>query len=87
MNKLSRYNPKKRGSFQISLSFYDWELSVTIGAIRKAIKIAEKRNQKGHTSYLRKLEKKYGDALGQVLKAEFRDLKLKEGQKEIAEVS
>jgi len=73
MSKIERYNTEKRGSFQITLKFTDWELSITIGAIRKA-KLEAKT--KGHKTYLERLEKKFSEALGQVLKAEFKDLKL-----------
>jgi len=91
MSKLSRYNEEKRGSFKIALEFNDWELSITIGCVSKAIKEwgeIERANPndkkvKAHLSYLRKLRQKYSRALGQVLKAEFRDLKLKKGQKEL----
>jgi len=89
MNKVTRYNPKIRGSFCTFLCFYDWELSITISAIAKEIKRVEtsedKANKKGYLTYLKKLRRKYGEALGQVLKAELRDLKLKKGQKELGE--
>jgi len=80
---LSRYNSGKRGSFQVTLSFYDWELSITIGAIRSARVMAREKGKRAYLNYLSKLEKKYSDALSTVLKAELSDLKLKDGQKEL----
>jgi len=81
--RLERYNSEKRGSFKISLDFYDWELSIMIGALRSTRKAREGRAGKPYLTYLSRLEKKLSSALGQVLKAEFRDLKLREGQTEI----
>jgi len=78
--RLKRYDKTKRGSFQISLDLYDWELSVVIGALRAARKDHEKLDKpsKGYLTYLKRLEAKFSKALGDVLKAEFRDLKLSE---------
>ena len=39
MSRLERYNPNKRGSFQIQLNFYDWELAILIKAIKVFISI------------------------------------------------
>lgn len=72
---LSRYNPNKRGSFQIQLNFYDWELAILI----KAIKLLKSQtNRKAYSTTLNNLQNKLSKALGKVLKVEFRDLKLKD---------
>jgi len=79
-SRLKRYDESKRGSFQINLDFYDWELSTVIGSLR-ATRLEHARREKpsqAYLSYLEKLEDKFSEALGQVLKAEFRDLKLGE---------
>jgi len=84
LGRLSRYNRDKKGSFKISLEFYDWELSITIGALRAVRRAREGKCGKAYLTYLAKLERKFSEALGQVLRAEFRDLKLKDGQRELA---
>lgn len=78
--KLKRYDASKRGSFQISMDFYDWELSVVIGSLRATRKDHEHQEKpnKAYGTNLRHLEAKFSKALGAVLKAEFRDLKLGE---------
>jgi len=78
--RLKRYDETKRGSFQISLDFYDWELSIIIGALRAVRKDHEKldKQSKAYITFLKRLEEKFSEALGEVLKAEFRDLKLGE---------
>lgn len=76
MSRLKRYDKSKRGSFQISINFFDWELSSVIGALRAFRK--DKRGNKAYQSFLARLEDKFGEALGDVLKAEFRDLKVAE---------
>ena len=83
---IRRYNDKKRGSFQTDLSFYDWELSITIGAIRRTREayLNNGGDNKGYLTYLSKLEQKFSKALGDVLKAEFTDLK--EAKKEQGDV-
>ena len=75
MSRLERYNPNKRGSFQIHLPFYDWELSILIGAIRT---VKKQQNRKTYSVFLERLENKLSRALSKVLKTEFRDLKLKD---------
>jgi len=76
MGRLKRYNPNKRGSFAISLDFFDWELSTIIGALRAFRK--DHQGNKAYEAFLRKLEGKFSRALGEVLRAEFRDLKVAE---------
>ena len=78
--RLKCYNPEKRGSFQISLDFFDWELSVIIGSLRSTRKEHEQSENpsKAYIAFLKRLEDKFSRALGDVLKAEFRDLKLGE---------
>jgi len=78
--RLKRYNVEKRGSFQISLDFFDWELSVTIGALRSTRKEYERSENpsKAYLTFLRRLEDKFSRALGELLRAEFRDLKIAE---------
>jgi len=72
---LSRYNPNKRGSFQIQLNFYDWELAILI----KAIKLLKSQtNRKAYSTTLNNLQNKLSKALGKLLKVEIRDLKLKD---------
>jgi len=80
MNRLKRYDSSKRGSFQISLDFFDWELSIIIGSLRSTRKEYEQSENpsKAYLTFLRRLEDKFSKALGDVLKAEFRDLKLGE---------
>lgn len=73
---LKRYNPDKRGSFQISVDFYDWELSVMVGALR-SFGTKHKQN-KAFATFLGNLEDKCGKALGKILKAEFKDIKVGE---------
>ena len=60
------------------MDFFDWELSVTIGALRSVRKEYERSENpsKAYLTFLRRLEDKFSRALGEVLKAEFRDLKL-----------
>jgi len=73
---IDRYDVTKRGSFQVSLTFYDWELSILIGLIRekrKALSLS-----KNYATYLDNLDKKLSRALGMVLKTEFKDLKFKD---------
>ncbi len=78
MNRLKRYNQSKRGSFQISLDFFDWELSVIIGSLRATRKEHERleKPSKAYLTFLKRLEEKFSRALGDVLKAEFKDLKI-----------
>ena len=80
--KLRRYNAHKRGSFEVNLWFYDYELSGIIGALRLAQKHHEKLNHKAYVSWLNRLENKISKALGFVLKAELKDLKLN-GEKQL----
>lgn len=74
--KLRRYDTAKRGSFEVSMWFYDWELSTVIGSLRAFQKDHEKN--RAYASFLGSLEDRFSKALGKVLKAEFRDLKLGE---------
>jgi len=74
--KLKRYNPDKRGSFAIEVEFFDWELSTLIGALRAFRKNHESKGNKAYVSFLKRLENKLSRALGKLLKAEFRDLKV-----------
>ena len=76
--KLKRYNPNKRGSFAIEVEFFDWELSTLIGALRAFRKDHEGKGNKAYVSFLKRLENKLSQALGKLLKAEFRDLKVSE---------
>ena len=76
MSRLKRYNPNKRGSFTIEVEFFDWELSSLIGALRAFHKDHESKGNKAYVSFLKRLERKLSKALGEVLKAEFRDLRL-----------
>jgi len=76
--RLKRYNPDKRGSFAVEVEFFDWELSTLIGALRAFRKDHEGKGNKAYVSFLKRLEDKLSEALGKVLKAEFRDLKLGE---------
>ena len=76
MSRLKRYNPNKRGSFAIEVEFFDWELSSLIGALRAFRKDHESQGNKAYVSFLKRLERKLSKALGEVLKAEFRDLRL-----------
>lgn len=78
--KVKRYDPSKRGSFQISLDFYDWELSIVIGSLRATRKDHSQleKPSKGYVTYLKRLEEKFSKALGKVLRAEFQDLKVAE---------
>lgn len=80
--QLRRYDPSKRGSFEISMWFFDWELSTLIGALR-AFQKGHQKN-KAYSAFLRGLEDRFSQALGKVLKAEFRDLKL-EGTRSLLE--
>lgn len=79
-SRLKRYDASKKGSFHISLTFYDWELSIVIGSLRATrLEHSQRENpSKAYITYLERLEDKFSKALGQVLKAEFRDLKLGE---------
>ncbi len=74
MNRLKRYNQSKRGSFQISLDFFDWELSVIIGSLRATRKEHERleKPSKAYLTFLKRLEEKLSRALGDVLKAEIK---------------
>lgn len=72
--KLRRYDSDKRGSFEVSMWFYDWELSTVIGALRAFQKDHQKN--RAYVSFLSSLEDRFSKALGKVLKSEFRDLKV-----------
>lgn len=74
--KFRRYNQNKRGSHEVSLWFYDHELSGIIGALRIAQKHHEKQGHKAYVTWLKRLEKKISKALGALLKVELKDLKL-----------
>jgi len=76
MSKLKRYDPSKRGSFQIDMSFFDWELSSVIGALRAFQK--DHVGNRAYQAFLRRLEQRFSEALGTLLKTEFRDLKVGE---------
>jgi len=80
LSRLKRYNADKKGSFQISLDFFDWELSVIIGALRSTRKEYEQSGKpsKAYITFLKRLEDKFSKALGDVLKAEFRDIEIGE---------
>ena len=76
--RVRRYNSDKRGSFTIQVEFFDWELSSLIGALRAFRKEHQQRGNKAYTTFLTKLEDKLSEALGELLKVEFRDIKMGE---------
>ena len=78
--RVRRYNPERRGSFCISLDFFDWELSVLIGCLRSTRKEYEQGENpsKAYITFLKRLENKLSRALGDLLKVELKDISLGE---------
>lgn len=75
--RIKRYNKGKAGSFQISLEFFDWELSIVIGALRAQRKEAEANGMsRAYITFLKKLENKFSNALSALLKVELKDIKI-----------
>jgi len=78
--KVKRYNSDKRGSFTIEVEFFDWELSSLIGALRAYRKDHALKGNRAYTTFLYHLEDKLSEALGELLKVEFRDIRSAETQ-------
>lgn len=73
--KLRRYDDSKKGSYQTELSFFDWELSSLIGAIRVAKE--KHKGNRAYSTFLNGLEARLSKALSEVLKTQQKDLKQK----------
>jgi hypothetical protein len=80
IGKVERYNTEKKGSFQIEIQNFDWELSIIIGALKYYLE--NKKLPKGTKSFVQNLINNYGKALSKLLKVELNDLK---GTKELFE--
>jgi len=73
IGRVERYNKEKKGSFQIEIKNFDWELSIIIGALK--FYLSNKNLPKGTKKFVKKLISSYGKALSKLLKYELNDLK------------
>lgn len=74
IGKTRRFNHAKKGSFEVVVIMTDWELSVTLGALKYYL--AKRRVQKATKTFVKRyLIEGFSKALGKVLQTEFGDLK------------
>lgn len=78
IEKVRRFNKKKKGSFEVECWLFDWECSILQGGMK--FYLAKKKLPKGTKTFIGKLIKDLSKALSKVLKAEMSDLK---GQKSL----
>jgi len=78
IEKVRRFNKKKKGSFEVECWLFDWELSILQGGMK--FYLEKKKLPKGTKTFVRKLIKDLSRALSRVLKVEMQDLK---GQKSL----